>query len=87
MAEDRKKSLIFWQTKGNNSAVTDDTQIKLHMQNLTMVIYIQFKIHAIPSIGYLVMAEDGKVDGWTEGRTTPNLYPRLMGGGGGGVGG
>ena len=53
------------------------------MQNLTMVIYIQFKFHAIPSIGYLVMAEDGKVDGWTEGRTTPNYISSAFWGGGG----
>ena len=31
-----------------------------------MVIYIQYKLHEIPSIGHLVMAEGGKVDGRTE---------------------
>ena len=31
-----------------------------------MAIYIQHKFHGIPSIGYLVMAEDRKLDGWTD---------------------
>ena len=39
MAEDVKKSLKFRQSKGNNSAITDDTQIKLPVHNLTMVIF------------------------------------------------
>ena len=33
-----------------------------------MVIYIQYKFHELPSIGYLVMAEGGKtekLEGWT----------------------
>ena len=58
--EDGKKSLNFRQSKGNNSAITKGTLIKLHVHNLTMVIYIQYKFHEVPSIGYLVMAEDGK---------------------------
>ena len=53
----------FRQSKGNNSAITDDAPIKLHMHNLIMAIYIQYKFHEIPSIPYLVMAEDGKSDG------------------------
>ena len=69
------KTLKFRQWKGNNSAITDDTLIKLHVHNLTMVIYIQYKLNEIPSIGYLVMAERGQ--------TTPNLYPSTFGGGGG----
>ena len=52
---------------GNNSAITDDTPIKLCMDNLTMVIYIQYKLHEIPSIGYIVMAEVRKTDGKTDG--------------------
>ena len=56
MAEDGKKSLKFRQSKGNNSSITDDTLMKLHMHNHTMVIYIQYKFHEIPSAGYLVMA-------------------------------
>ena len=60
MDEDRKKSLKFRKPKGNFSAITDDTLIKLHMHNLALVIYIQYKFQEIPSIGYLVMAEDGK---------------------------
>ena len=55
MAEDR-----FRQSKFNNSAITDDTTIKLQMLKLTMVIYIQYKFHEILTIGCLVMAEDGK---------------------------
>ena len=57
-----KKSLKFRRSKGNNSAITDDTPIKLHMHNLIMAIYIQYKFHEIPSIGYLVMTEDRKSD-------------------------
>ena len=34
--------------------------MKLHMHNHTMVIYIQYKFHEIPSIDYLVTAEDEK---------------------------
>ena len=84
MAEDGKKSLKYRQSKGNNSAITDNIPIKLHIHNLTMVIYIQF--HELPSIGYLVMAEDGKIDRWrnrkdtrTEGQTKPNQYPSAFG--------
>ena len=60
MDED-KKSLKFRLSKGNNSSITDDTLMKLHMHNI--VIYIQYKFHEIPSIGYLVMAENGKLEG------------------------
>ena len=43
-----------------------------------MVIYSQYKLNEIPSINYLVMAEDGnptdrRLDGWT----TPNLYQKV----------
>ena len=31
-----------------------------------MVVYIQCKFHELPSIGYLVMAEDRKMDRWME---------------------
>ena len=47
------------------------------MHNLIMVIYIKYKFLEIPSIGYLVMAEDGKSDGPTEGWTTTNQYPSI----------
>ena len=60
MAEDRKKSLIFRQSKGNNSSKTDDTLMKLNMHNNTMVIYIQKKYQEILFIDYLVMNEDGE---------------------------
>ena len=58
MAKDGKTSLKFWQSKGNNSSITDVNLMKLHMRNHTIVIYIQYKLHEIPSIGYLVMAEE-----------------------------
>ena len=58
MAEDGKKSLKFRQSKGNNSTITDDIPIKLHVHILTMVIYIQYMFHEISSISYPVMAED-----------------------------
>ena len=60
MADDRKKSLIFRQSKGNNSSKTDDTLMKLNMHNNTMVIYIQKKYQEILFIDYLVMTEDGE---------------------------
>ena len=59
--------LKFRQSKGNNSAITDGIPIKLHTHHLTMAIYSQYKFHEIPSIGYLVMAEDGKLVGKTKG--------------------
>ena len=40
MAKDGKKLLKFSQSKGNNSAITDDTPIKLHMHYLTMAISV-----------------------------------------------
>ena len=60
MAEDEKNSLKFRQSKGDDSSITKTTLIKLHVHSHTMVIYNQYKFHEIPSISYLVMAEDGK---------------------------
>ena len=48
----------FRDSKGNNSAITGHNLIILHVHNLTMVIYIQHKLHESTSIGYLVMDED-----------------------------
>ena len=62
IAED-VKSLKFSKSKGNNSAITHDYPIILHVHNITMVIYIQYKFHDFLSIGYFVMAEEGKKDG------------------------
>ena len=42
--------------------MTDDILMKLHVHNHTIVIYIQYKFHDIPFIGYLVIAEDGQAD-------------------------
>ena len=56
-----EKSLKFRQSKGNNSAITDNTLMKLCVHNHTMVVYIQYKLHETPSIGYLVMGEIGKI--------------------------
>ena len=80
-----EKSLKYRHSKGNNSAITDCTSIKRHVQNITMVIYAQYKFHE-SSIGYLVMAEDGKTlwmekpDVQKDGRTTPNQYPSAFSG-------
>ena len=60
IAEDEKNHLNLGKPKGNNSALTDATLIKFHMYNLTIIIYIQYTFYEIPSIGYLVIAEDGK---------------------------
>ena len=40
----------------NNSSLTDDTLIKLQMHK-----HNKYYFHESPSIGYLVMAEDGKI--------------------------
>ena len=56
--------------KGNNSSITD---------NHTIVMYIQYNFHETPSSGYLVMAEDGKTDGWKEGQRQTNIPLPLVG--------
>ena len=53
MGEDGKKSLTFRPKKGNHSAIPDGSSTKLYMHNLTMVIYVLYKYHEIPFIGYL----------------------------------
>ena len=54
-----EKTIIkMWKSKGNNSSLTDDTWMKLHVHNNSMVIYIQYMVQEIPSTGYKVMAED-----------------------------
>ena len=77
-----EKSLKFRQSKDNISVITDNTQIKLHAHHLTMVIYTQYKFHALPSIGYLVMAEDGKPTvGWRNGmdrQRQTNIPPSVV---------
>ena len=50
----------FRQSKGDNSSITDDTLMKLHVNNHTMLLYNQYKFHENQFISYLVMAEDGK---------------------------
>ena len=53
------------------------------MHNHTVVIYIQYKFHEIPSFGYLVMAEDGKTEGRTDKwmdkpkQYTPSTFSKL----------
>ena len=64
----------------NNSPITSNILMKLHVHHHTMGLYIQDKIIVIQSIGYLVMAENEKIDG----RPTPNLYLSVFCGGGGG---
>ena len=61
MAEDGKISLKFRQSMGDNSSITHDTLMKLQVHHHNMFIYIQYKFHEIPSLGHLVMAEDGKI--------------------------
>ena len=50
MAEDDKKTLKFGQSKDNNSSISDDTMVKLHVHYHIMVICIHFKFHEIPSM-------------------------------------
>ena len=48
--DDREKSLQFRQSKGDNSSITHDTLMELHMHNHTMVICIQYKVHEFHSL-------------------------------------
>ena len=68
----------FRQSKGNNSAITDDIP-KIHVHNIIIVIYIQYKFHELPFIGYLVMTKDGKTHGWMEKLGLINTHPPLAG--------
>ena len=53
---------------------------KLHVHSIIIVIYIQYKFHEFPFIGYLVMAEDGKTHGWMEKlEGLINTHPPLAG--------
>ena len=76
-----EKTLKFRQSKGNYSAITNDTLIKPDVHNFNMPKHIQYRFHEIPSIVYLGMAEDRKSDKRTEWLTTPNQYPSAFGGG------
>ena len=71
------------QLKCNNSSITSDILMKLHVHHHTIVLYIQYKFDEIPCIGYLVMAEDENwmeeradrwKDGWMDRQTIPKLY-------------
>ena len=73
IAEDRKKTLKFRQSKGNSYATTNDIPIKLYKHNFIITIYIHHKFHECLSIGYLVMAEDGKSDGQCQTNIPPHL--------------
>ena len=55
-----EKSLKFRQSKGNNSSITDDIPSKLHVHNITIVMYIQYEFHEMLSISYLFMAIRGR---------------------------
>ena len=46
-----KISLKCRQSKGNNFYITDDTLMKLHMQNHTMVIYIHYSTNPLQRYG------------------------------------
>ena len=43
-----------------------------------MAIYIPYKFNEIPSFGYLVMDEDGKSDGKTDGQCQTVIPPPLV---------
>ena len=43
MSEDGKNKLKLRQSKGKNSPISNDTLMKLHVHNKTMVIHIQDK--------------------------------------------
>ena len=62
------KSLKFKQSKDNNSSISGDILMKLHVHHQTIVLYIQYKFDVIPSIEdiYCVMTEDRKTDGWAD---------------------
>ena len=47
-ADDRKKSLKIWQSKGNSSSVSYDTVMNFHMHK--HVIDIRYKFHKMPSL-------------------------------------
>ena len=74
-----EKKLKLREFKDNKSTWTDDIRNNLHVHNLTIVIYIQYKFHHLPSIGYLIMAEDRRMDRHTEKLEgwTNNLLLRL----------
>ena len=48
--------------------MTDDTLVKLRVHSQTVIRNSQYKFYEIPSIGYLLMAEDGKTDERKDGR-------------------
>ena len=56
--EDGKNSLIFRQTKGNYSSITNDILMKFHMHNHTLVIFVLYKFNESTSISYLVIVEE-----------------------------
>ena len=64
-----EKALKFRQSQNNKSSTANATLIKFHVHNHTIVIYIQYKFHEIPFIGYLDMAEDGNTEIWKDGQT------------------
>ena len=51
MAKKGKKSLKLRQSKGINSTIANRIPIKFHVHNFTIVIYIQYKFHRLPSYG------------------------------------
>ena len=53
--------------------------MKLHMHYHTMVKYIQYQFHEMPSFGYLIIAEDGNTDGRADGKRQTYIPPPLAG--------
>ena len=64
-----EKALEFRQSKGNNSAITDEVAINLHVHKPNIVMCIQYKLYEILSMCYLVMVStEREMGGWTERR-------------------
>ena len=66
-------ALIFRQSKANNLSTPDYILMKLHMHHYSMVIN---KVHEIPSIACLLMAEDRKTHLHSESQRAITPLPR-----------
>ena len=62
-----EKSSKFRQSKDNNSSITNATLMKVHVQNHTMVIYIQykvqFKVHEFQLLFTMLWLRTEKING------------------------
>ena len=55
-----EESVKFRYPKGDNSYITNDTIMELHVHNYTMVIIFSISFIKFHPVGYLAMAEEGK---------------------------